>query len=169
MCWVVFCWRESWWGYCPLIMFSHIYFTFVMIYASRLRFDEPFLPMWSSVFVLCCCFFSRCQYYMNYWTHPPFNCWQNIPDYWVHRNGKAKHTLSITLDYIFLWNVIRRIYLPCLQLISKKNVDEPWRGPPTFFLNLKSGRMTNDNMCSGKLFTRSVCCFGFRLGIDFNW
>jgi hypothetical protein len=32
----------------------------------------------------------------------------------------VKLTLSITLGYIFLWNVIRRIYLPCLQLISKK-------------------------------------------------
>ena len=27
-------------------------------------------------------FFSTrcCQYYTNYWTHPPFNCWQNRPD-----------------------------------------------------------------------------------------
>jgi hypothetical protein len=33
---------------------------------------------------------------------------------------------------------------------------------------LKSGRMANDDICSGKLFTISVCCFGFRLGIDFN-
>jgi hypothetical protein len=29
-------------------------------------------------------------------------------------------------------------------------------------------RMANDEICAGKLFTRSVCCFGFRLGIDFN-
>jgi hypothetical protein len=55
-----FC-RESWWRHCPWIIFSHIYFTFFMIYASRLRFYEPFFPMWSSVFVLCCYFFStRC-------------------------------------------------------------------------------------------------------------
>ena len=31
-----------------------------------------------------------------------------------------KHSLSITLGYIFLWNVIRSFYLPCLQLISRK-------------------------------------------------
>jgi hypothetical protein len=145
-------------------------YLFYILYDIRLSSTFSwafFLSMWSSVFVLCCCFFSRCQYYMNYWTHPQFNCWQNIPDYWVYRNGKTKNTLSITLDYIFLWNVIRRIYLPCLQLISKNTFDEPWREPPPF-LNLKSGRMTNDNICSGKLFARSVCCFGFRLGIDFN-
>jgi hypothetical protein len=31
-----FC-REFWWGHCPWIVFSQIYFTFFMIYASRLR------------------------------------------------------------------------------------------------------------------------------------
>jgi hypothetical protein len=78
-----FC-RESWWGHCPWIIFSQIYFTFFMIYASRLRFYEPFFPMWSSVFVLCCFFFlsTRCQYYLNYWTHPPFNCWLRLRFYW---------------------------------------------------------------------------------------
>ena len=78
-CCFFFC-RESWWGHCPWIIFSQIYFTFFMIYASRLRFYEPFFPMWSSVFVLCFYFSTWCQYYMNYWTHPPFNCWQNRPD-----------------------------------------------------------------------------------------
>ena len=38
-----------------------------------------------------------------------------------------KNTLSITLGYIFLWNVIRRI---CLTV--KNTFDEPWRGPPFF-------------------------------------
>jgi hypothetical protein len=33
------------------------------------------------------------------------------------------------------------------------------------FFNLKSGKMANDDICSGKLFTRSVCCFGFKLGV----
>ena len=74
-----------------------------------------------------------------------------------------KDTLSITLEYIVLWNVIRRIYL-----IVKNTFDEPWRAPPPFY-NLKVRRMANDEICAGKLFTRSVCCFGFRLGIDFNW
>ena len=57
-----------------------------------------------------------------------------------------------------------RIYLPCLQLILLMNRDED---PPLFF-NLKSGRMANDDICSGKLFAKSVCCFGFSLGINFN-
>ena len=44
-------------------------------------FMNLFFPMWSSVFVLFVFVFStRCQYYMTYWTHPPFNCWQNRPD-----------------------------------------------------------------------------------------
>ena len=45
----------------------------------------------------------------------------------------GKQTLSITLGYIFLWNVIRRIYLPCLQLISNHTFDELWRGSPLPF------------------------------------
>ena len=49
----------------------------------------------------------------------------------------VKLTLSITLGYIFLWNVIRRIYLPCLQFISKNTFDEPWRRHPHFFLTSK--------------------------------
>ena len=71
------------------------------------------------------------------------------------------NTLSITLGFIYLWNVIRKMYLPCVQLISKNTFDEPWRGPPLF--NLKSGRMANYDICSGKLFTRSLRCFGFKL------
>jgi hypothetical protein len=78
----------------------------------------------------------------------------------------TENTLSITLGYIFLWNVIRRIYLPCLQFISKTLLMNRDEDPP--FFNLKSGRMANDDICSGKLFTRSVCCFGFKLGIEFN-
>ena len=39
-----------------------------------------------------------------------------------------KYTLSITLGYIVLWNVIRRIYLTV-----RNTFDEPWRGPPLFF------------------------------------
>jgi hypothetical protein len=42
-----------------------------------------------------------------------------------------KYTLSITLGYIVLWNVIRRIYLTV-----RNTFDEPWRGPPPLFLNL---------------------------------
>jgi hypothetical protein len=41
---------------------------------------------------------------------------------------KKKYTLSITLGYIFLWNVIRRIYLTV-----RNSFDEPWRGSPLFF------------------------------------
>ena len=81
---------------------------------------------------------------------------------------EQKKPLSITLGYIFLWNVIRRIYLPCFNWSVKillMNRDED----PLSFFNLKSGRMANNDIFSGKLFTRSVCCFGYTLGIDFNW
>ena len=43
-----------------------------------------------------------------------------------------KDTLSITLEYIVLWNVIRRIYL-----IVKNTFDEPWRAPPPLFITSK--------------------------------
>ena len=61
-----------------------------------------------------------------------------------------KYTLSITLGYIVLWNVIRRIYLTV-----RNTFDEPSRGPPPlFFNNLKVRRMANYEICAGKLFTR---------------
>ena len=48
----------------------------------------------------------------------------------------VKHILSITLCYIFLWNVIRRIYLPYLQLISK--IYDWWTATTTFPTPLSS-------------------------------
>ena len=163
-----FC-RESWWGNCPWIIFIQIYFTLFMIYASRLRFYEPFLPMRSSVLVLC--FFSPQPDVNITWITGHIHCSivGKIEPTSEYVEMAKKTNLSITLGYKLLWSVIRRIYLPCLQFISKNTFDEPWRGPPPFFFNLKSGKMSNDDICSGKLFTRSVCCFGFRLGIDFNW
>jgi hypothetical protein len=132
---------ESWWGHCSWIVFSQIYFTFFMIYASRLRFYEPFNSMWSSVYVLCW-FFSlstRCQVFRLL---TDFVCLYNY-EFWlslckivrssvilllplftwitghIHRSivdkidptseyveMVKKYTLSITLGYIVLWNVI---------------------------------------------------------------
>ena len=128
---VFFC-RESWWGHCPWIIFSQIYFTFFMIYASRLRFYEPFFPMWSSVVVLCFVF-SQPDVNITWITgHIHRSIVDKIDPTSEDVEMGKKTTLSITLGYIFLWNVIRRIYLPCLQLISKNTFDEPWRGSPLF-------------------------------------
>jgi hypothetical protein len=33
---------------------------------------------------------------------------------------------------------------------------------------VKGGRMAYIDICDGKLFTRFVCCFGFRFGTDLN-
>ena len=102
---------------------------FYIRYDIRLRFYEPFFSMWSSVYVLCWFFFStRCQYYMNYWTHTPFNCWSKIDPTSEYVEMVNKYTLLITLGYIVLWNVIRRIYLTV-----RNTFDEPWQGPPPPF------------------------------------
>ena len=80
------------------------YILYDIRYASRLMFLWTFFSMWSSVFVLCCrfSFLTRCcQYYMNYWTHPLFNCWQNRHDYWGCRNGKKK--IRYILPYYLHW------------------------------------------------------------------
>jgi hypothetical protein len=127
---LVFLCRESWWGHCPWIIFSQIYFTFFMIYASHLRFYEPFFSM---------CFFFVVFFFLN----PIVNITWNTGH--IHHSIVDKieptseyvemvktNTLSITLGYIFLWNVIRKIYLPCLQLISKNTFDELWQGPSLF-------------------------------------
>jgi hypothetical protein len=118
---LVFMCRKSWWGHCPWIVFSQIYFTFFMIYASRLRFMNLF-SMWSSVFVLLFFFFSQPDVVNITWITGRIH--RSIvdkidPTLWGCRKGK-KNTLSITFGHIFLWNMIRRIYLPCFQLISKK-------------------------------------------------
>ena len=96
-------------------------FTFFMIFASRLRFNKPFCFQCG----LLCLFFVWLFFFS---TDVNNTC---ITGH-IHRSivvkmdptseyvEMVKHSLSITLGYIFLWNVIRSIYLPCLQLISKK-------------------------------------------------
>ena len=79
-----FC-RESWWGG----TLSVNYFQsnlFYILYDIRL--SSTFL--WTFFFnvIFCVCslllFFSQSDvntmYYMKYWTHTPFNCWQNRAD-----------------------------------------------------------------------------------------
>jgi hypothetical protein len=161
---LVFCFfcRESWWGHCSWIIFSHIYFTLFMIYASRLRFYEPF-------FQCSLVFFSQPDVNITWITrHIHRSIVDKIDPTCEYVEMEQKKPLSITLGYIFLWNVIRRIYLPCFNWSVKillMNSDEDHFS----FFNLKSGRMANNDIFSGKLFTRSVCCFGYTLGIDFNW
>ena len=57
-CFCFFAVRESWWGHCPWISFSQIYFTFFMIYAFRLRFYEPFFNV---IFCVCSLLFFFSQ------------------------------------------------------------------------------------------------------------
>jgi len=108
--------------YCPWIVFSQIYFTFFMIYASRLRFCEPFF--FNVVFCVCSLlfFFLNPDLVSITWItgHTHRSIVDKIDPTSEDVEMVKKNTLSITLGYIFLWNVIRRIYLPCLQLISKK-------------------------------------------------
>jgi hypothetical protein len=79
-----------------------------------------------------------------------------------------KKSLSITLGYIFLWNVIRRIYLPFLQLISKNTVDEPWRGSPLFLSSKVEEWLIMTFVMEACLLDPFVV-FGFRFGTNLNW
>jgi hypothetical protein len=119
--------RESWWGHCPWIVFSQIYFTFFMIYASRLSFCEPFFQCGLLCLFFVVVFFSQPDVVNITWITGHIH--RSIVDKIDTTTGdvemvKKKNTLPFTLlfilGYIFLWNMIRRIYLPCLQLISKK-------------------------------------------------
>ena len=106
---------------------------FFMIYASRLRFYEPFFSMWSSVYVLCWFFFSQPDVNITWITgHIHRSIVDKIDTTSEYVEMVKKYTLSITLGYIVLWNVIRRIYLTV-----KNTFDEPWRGPPPPFLTSK--------------------------------
>jgi hypothetical protein len=96
-------------------------FTFFMIFASRLRFYKPFCFQ--------CCLLCLFFVWLFFFSTDVNNTW--ITGH-IHRSivvkmeptseyvEMVKHSLSNTLGYIFLWNVIRSIYLPCLQLISKQ-------------------------------------------------
>ena len=128
---LVFMCRESWWGHCPWIVFSQIYCTFFMIYTYRLRFCEPFFKCG-----------LLCLFYVFFFSQPHVVNITWITGH-IHRSivdkidptSKDVERVKNTLGYIFLWNVIRRIYLPCLQLISKNYC---WwtvkRTPPLFLV-----------------------------------
>jgi hypothetical protein len=106
---IIFCWfRESWWGHCPWIVFSQIYFTFFKINVPSLRSGEPFFQ----------CGLLRLVF-VGFFLYPMLSTGH------IHRLivdkiamtmkdvERVKHTLSITLGYILLWNVIVQIYFLC--------------------------------------------------------
>ena len=59
---------------------------------------------------------------------------------YVEKAKKKKYLINY-IGLHFLWNVIRRIYLPCLQFISKTLLMNRDEDPP--FFNLKVRRMAN--------------------------
>jgi hypothetical protein len=129
---VFFC-CESWWGHCPWIVFGQIYFTLFMIYASRLRFYEPFFFYVVFCFCSLLIFFSQPNVNITWITgHIHRSIVDKIDLTSEYVEMVKKDTLSITLEYIVLWNVIRRIYL-----IVKNTFDEPWRAPPPLFITSK--------------------------------
>jgi hypothetical protein len=91
--------RESWWGHCPCIVFSQIYFILLCLF-----FVGFFFSTWC------------CQYYMIYWTHPLLNCWQNRPKQWGCRKGK-----KYLFNYIGL-----HIFAKCEQknLFTMPSIDQ---------------------------------------------
>ena len=85
---------------------------FYIRYDIRLRFYEPFFSMWSSVYVLCWFFFSQPDVNITWITgciHRSILDKIDLTSEYVEMVNK--YTLLITLGYIVLWNVIRRIYL----------------------------------------------------------
>ena len=129
-----------------------------------------FFSMLSSVLVLCFFFLSQPDLVNITWITG--NTHRSIVDK-IDPTSKdvemvKENILSITLGYIFLWNVIRRIYLPFLQLISKNTFDEPWRGSPLFLSSEVEEWLI-------MTFVMEICLldpfvvFGFRFGTDLNW
>ena len=86
--------------------------------------------MWSSVFVFCWFFFflsTRCrQYYMNYWTHPPLNCWTSED---VER-VKIPYQLHWVTYFCEMWS--EEFIYRAFNWSVKNTFDEPWRGSPFF-------------------------------------
>ena len=117
------------WGHCPWIVFSQIYFTFFMIYASRLRFYELFFQCDLLCLFFVDFFFSQPDINNTWITgHIHRSIVDKIDPTSEYVEMVKKYTLSITLGYIVLWNVIRRIYLTVWNTF-----DEPWRGSLPFF------------------------------------
>ena len=71
---------------------------FYILYDIRLSSTFLWTFFFNVVFCVCSLLIfvlsTQCQYYMNYWTHTPFNCWQNRPDQWVYRNGKKIYIIN---------------------------------------------------------------------------
>ena len=116
---LVFMCRESWWGR-PWIVCSQIYF---ILHDIRLS-STFFLNLFFQCGLLCLFFvecFSQPDVVNITWITGHIHC--SIVDKIDSTSEdveRVKNTFSITFGYIFLWNVNIRIYLPCLQLISKK-------------------------------------------------
>jgi hypothetical protein len=98
-----------------------------VISASHLCFCDPFLNV---VFCVCLLLFFSQPDVVNitlWWiTGHIYRSIVDKIDPTSEDVERVKNTLSIRLGYIFLWNVIRRIYFQCLQLISKTISGEPW-------------------------------------------
>jgi hypothetical protein len=98
--------REWWWGHCPWIVyiFVNLFFNVVFCVCS-------FVVVFSQPDVVNVTWITG---------HIHRSIVDKIDPTSEDVEMVKKNTLSITMGYMFLWNVIRRIYLPCLQLISKK-------------------------------------------------
>ena len=120
-----------------------------------IRLSSTFL--WTFFFnvVFCVCsllIFSlsiRCQYYMNYWT---------IVD---KIDPTSEYVEMVKKKYIINYTGLH-IFVKCDQknLFNRKKIVLMNRDEDPPFFNLKVRRMANDEIYAGKLFTRSVCCFG---------
>jgi hypothetical protein len=113
--WVILIFRDS--GFFIPNIFVGFYVPWIVMRTlSVYRFQSDLF--YSSVFVLCCFFFSTwcCQYYMIYWTHPLLNCWQNRPNQWGCRKGK-----NYLFNYIGL-----HIFVKCEQknLFTMLSIDQ---------------------------------------------
>ena len=110
--------RESWWGHC-----LWIYFTFFMIYASRLRFCEPFFQCGLL------CLFSVVFFFLNLILNMTWitgHIHRSIVDK-IDSTSEDIHWVK----YIFLWNVNRTECICRAFNWSVKNTFyEPWRRNP---------------------------------------
>ena len=107
--------RESWWGHCPWIVFTQIYFTFFTIYASRLRFCAIF--QCGLVFCVWSVFLNPM---LSILPESLFNCSQIKTDLWGCRKGKKYLINCIWLHIFVKWDQKNVFTVPSID-----------RGPPT--------------------------------------
>jgi len=143
---------------------------FILHSSWYIRLSSTFLWtfFFNVVFCVCSLFFSQPDVVNITWMTGHIH--RSIVDKIDPTSKDVKRVKKYLINYIGL-----HIFVKCDQknLFTVPSIDQ-WKYlwwltvTRTPLFSFITGRMAYDNICGAKLFTRSVCCFGFRFGNRFE-